>query len=337
MTSIERRGIDLAAARLGGRALIANDEFFAAKENLLRPEPAVFVEGKYTDRGKWMDGWETRRRRAPGSDWCIVRLGLAGRIEDIVVDTRHFDGNHPEACSLDVLDWPAEQAEPPPEQLPSREDWRPLLARAPLGADRENRFKIADPERVSHLRLTIHPDGGVARLRIFGTVLPDWASLLGRNEPIDLVAVGHGGRPVASSDARFSAPHHLIMPGRGSNMGDGWETRRRRGPGHDWVVLSLGRRGAPSEALVDTRHFKGNHPASCSLDVCDLGGIETDPDADVSTWPWRPALAEHPLEPDNEHRLHLAPACAPITHVRLNIFPDGGVSRFRLFGRPEAS
>ena len=210
--------IDLAAARVGGRALRANDEFFAPKENLLAPGRGVFIEGKYTSRGKWMDGWETRRRRTPGHDWCIVRLGIPGVIRAVTVDTNHFRGNHPEACSLDAS---------------VRNQWVEILSRSPLHGHAENEFQIASDARVTEVRLNIYPDGGVARLRVWGEARPDWSRLAHRR--IDLAAVGHGTVPVAASDEFFGEPLNLVMPGRPANMGDGWETKRRRGPGHDWV------------------------------------------------------------------------------------------------------
>ncbi|HEY6224172.1 MAG TPA: allantoicase, partial [Gemmatimonadales bacterium] len=225
--------IDLASARVGGRALLASDEFFAPKANLLKPGRAVFLEGKYTSRGKWMDGWETRRRRTPGFDWCIVQLGVPGVVRAVTVDTHHFKGNHPEACSLAAA---ALASVPKPAALKkAAERWPELLARSPLGPDRENEFAVAGDAPVTHVRLHIHPDGGVARLRLWGEARPDWARLRSRSGAIDLAAVQHGGVPLAASDEFFSEPINLLLPGPSVNMGDGWETRRRRGPGHDWV------------------------------------------------------------------------------------------------------
>ena len=245
--------IDLAAARAGGRALSASDEFFASKSNLLKPGRGVFLEGKYTSRGKWMDGWETRRRRTPGFDWCIIQLGVPGVIRAVTVDTHHFKGNHPEACSLTA----ATLAAVPKAATLKRaaQHWPELLAKSPLGPDRENEFLVSGGTRVTHLRLHIYPDGGVARLRVWGEARPDWSRLRSRPGPIDLVAVQHGGVPLAASDEFFSEPINLLMPGPSVDMGDGWETRRRRGPGHDWVIIRLGARGTVQEVVVDTAHF----------------------------------------------------------------------------------
>lgn len=324
--------IDLAADRFGGRALLANDEFFAPKERLLLAAPAVFVEGKYTTQGKWMDGWETRRRRTPGHDWCVVRLGLPGRIHTVVVDTSHFRGNHPEAVSLDACTRPAgdDDATLAPTEV-ARWAWHEIVSRQQVRGHFENCFAVDDGDRVTHVRLNIHPDGGVARLRLLGEPLPDPVAFEAVAGSTDLVAIEHGGLPLAASDAFFSTPIHLLLPGRGVDMGDGWETRRRRGPGHDWVVLRLGRRGTIDAVVVDTAHFKGNYPDRCALEGCDTPGVTDVPDDGCA---WFPLLAESPLGPDTEHRFDALLTSRPVTHVRLRIFPDGGVSRLRVLGHP---
>ena len=347
--------VDLAAECLGGRALHASDEFFAAKENLLRPGRGVFEPDRYTDRGKWMDGWESRRRRTPGHDWCIVRLGLPGTIRAVIVDTHHFRGNYPAAASLDGLEAPGIGVSV--GELVNHAGWRPIAAKAALEGHHENRLAVAEtgrlrsdrvtpsrvtPSRVTHVRLNIFPDGGVARLRVFGTVVPDWPQVLaaGRSaEPmIDLAALRHGGRPLACSDAFFSRPINLLMADDGVSMADGWETQRRRGPGHDWVVVQLGQRGTLSRALIDTRHFKGNFPDRCSLEGIDATALLPAPSSSedlLADAPWRSLLPAVPLAADTVHGFDLADA-EPVTHVRLNIMPDGGVSRLRLLGVPLA-
>lgn len=323
--------IDLASARLGGRAVLANDEFFAPKSNLLKPEPALFVAGKYTSRGKWMDGWETRRRRTPGHDWCIVRLGVPGVIRAITVDTRHFRGNHPEACSLDVV---AARGQATPARLRALGDqWVEIVTRSRLRGDAENEFSVTSDTRATHVRLNIYPDGGVARLRVWGEARPDWELLLAHQKRVDLVAAQHGGVPLAASDEFFSHPLNLVMPGRPVDMGDGWETRRRRGPGFDWVVLRLGHRGTIEEVVVDTTHFKGNFPESCRLEACDLPTLEPGVVPDEGA-PWREVLPRTKLRADTPHRFRAVGRSGPVTHVRLSIFPDGGVARLRLFGKP---
>jgi allantoicase len=322
--------IDLAGCRVGGRAVVANDEFFAPKANLLKSGPAVFVEGKYTSRGKWMDGWETRRRRTPGHDWCVVRLGVPGIVSAVTVDTRHFRGNHPEACSVEAA---ALAGDPTAARL--RGDavtWETVVPQRPLIADTENEFPAASEARFTHVRLSIFPDGGVARLRVWGEARPDWAALEAKSRRLDLLAIEHGGVPLAVSDEFFSEPLNLLMPGPSASMSDGWETRRRRGPGHDWVILRLGARGTIDAVRVDTTHFKGNFPESCRLEGCDLPGpVEASvPDAGA---PWRELVPRTKLKADTQHRFRAVGRSGPVTHVRLSIYPDGGVARLRLFGR----
>ncbi len=308
---------DLAAERLGGAVLAANDEFFAPKESLLRAGEAVWIEGQYTDVGKWMDGWETRRRREPGHDWCLVRLGLPGVLRGVTVDTAHFRGNFPESCSLEAC---AVEGYPAPEELTGAA-WTEILPRSPLQGNTKNRFPIErESGRVTHLRFNIFPDGGVARLRVHGEVVPDW-SRLARHGEIDLAAMEHGGLVLSCSDMFFGNRHHLILPGPPLGMHDGWETRRRRGPGHDWAIVKLGARGTVHRVEVDTSHFKGNAPGSCSIEGCD---------EDLESW--REILPLTPLRPNTRHRFDEIAASGAITHARLNIHPDGGVARLRLYG-----
>ncbi len=320
--------LDLAAERLGGAVLLANDEFFAPKESLLKAAAPVWKEHDYTDRGKWMDGWETRRRRSPGHDWCLIRLGLPGVVRGIVVDTSFFHGNYPEAFELEGV---AVAGVPDPEKLAADPlvRWHALLARSPLAGDTRNMFTVKSNDRVSHLRFRIIPDGGVARLRIHGEARPDPA-LLAPGRELDLAAMEHGGYVVSCSDMFFGHRQNLILPGRSTHMGDGWETKRRRGPGHDWCVVRLAARGAPQRLELDTDHFKGNAPGSCSLECLDAPGAEGLTLA-VST-AWKPLLPETPLQPHARHAWDLA-GDITATHVRLNIFPDGGVARLRVLGR----
>jgi allantoicase len=327
-TSAFTEAVDLAAERLGGRVLAANDEFFAPKENLLEASRPIFVEDRYTDRGKWMDGWETRRRRTPGHDWCVIRLGLPGVVRGVVIDTSHFRGNYPESASLEAA---AIEGDPGADgSLPAAGRWIEILPRSALRGDAQNLFEITSPYRFTHVRLNIFPDGGVARLRVHGDVVAQPARLDPSRGDIDLAALENGARVVDCSDRFFGSAHHLILPGPATHMGDGWETRRRRGPGHDWVILELAASGEIRRAEVDTSHFKGNAPGSASLEVCRAPG--TTPES-VREAAWSEILAQTPLEPNAVHRFdrELRPAQG-ITHVRFNIYPDGGVARLRLFG-----
>ena len=319
--------VDLASARLGGIALLANDEFFAEKENLLKPGRGIFIPDKYTDHGKWMDGWESRRRRTPGNDWCVVQLGLRGIVKQVDIDTNHFLGNHPPFASLDAFCAIGEISDL--KQIA----WRPILKKSPLNPGSQNLFAITSAESWTHLRLNIFPDGGVARLRVYGIVVPDWSKVK-TGEVNDLAAVENGGVPLACSDMFFSSMNNLIMPGRSENMGDGWETKRRRGPGYDWIVLKLGLPGVIRKIEVDTNHFKGNYPDTCSIEGCSVPGASTEQLSGDATR-WSEILPKTKLQADTRHFFERE--LVPIdncTHIRLNIYPDGGVSRLRVWGVP---
>jgi allantoicase len=316
--------IDLASELVGGSVVAASDDFFAPKEDLIRAATPVFIAGKYTDRGKWMDGWETRRKRTPGHDWCILRLGPPGIARILNVDTSHFLGNFPAHCSLDGANV---------ERDPAESDWIPVLRKSRLEGGRQNIFDSEHAGRLTHVRLSIFPDGGVARLRVFGDVVPDLKNLKSSPEPVDVAAVVNGGRTLAASDEFFGSLQNIILPGRPANMGGGWETRRRRGPGYDWIIVQLGVASLIRKISVETEHYKGNYPDRCSMDACFA------PQALVQNLiagkvDWKEILPASKLEADavREFESELQPA-GPATHVRLNIYPDGGISRLRVFGK----
>ncbi len=326
--------IDLASERLGGAVLYANDDFFAPKENLLKASAPVFIEGKYTERGKWMDGWESRRRRTPGFDWCIVRLGLPGIIRGVVVDTAHFKGNYPEQCSIEAC---TVEGFPDAEQLTGETTvWTEILPASQLQGDSQNFFHLQGTTRFTHLRFKIYPDGGVARLRVHGEVVPDPRRIAREAADIDLAAVETGGLVIASSDMFFGHGHNLIMPGRGLDMSDGWETRRRRGPGHDWIVIRLGVAGTIHRIEVDTSHFKGNFPESCSLEACDASGVVVE-ESTIESLPWKEVLPRTRLQAHTRHTYEeVIKETGMVTHIRFHIYPDGGVSRLRVYGKTSA-
>ena len=325
--------VDIASEKLGGAVLVANDDFFAPKENLLKASAPIFIEGKYTDLGKWMDGWESRRRRTPGFDWCIIRLGLPGTIRGVVVDTRFFRGNYPEHCSLEACTL---AGLPTAEELTSEEiEWVEILPQAALTGDSQNAFAIDNGDesegRFTHLRFKIYPDGGVARLRVYGEPRPDWERLKRIGGDVDLAAVENGGLVLSCSDMFFGHRHNLIMPGRALDMSDGWETKRRRGPGHDWVTIKLGKPGHINRLEVDTSYFKGNFPESCSLQACKTTGNVLPVSLD-----WKSVLPRTKLQAHTRHFFEEEVLDAGIvSHLRFNIFPDGGVSRLRVYGHVE--
>ena len=323
--------IDLASERLGGTAIAANDEFFAPRENLLKPGKPEWREGLYTERGKWMDGWETRRRREPGHDWCLIRLGVPGIVRGVCVDTTHFAGNFPETCSIDVCDVPGQPDAR--ELVKSIAAWTEVLPKTVLEGNRENLFPIEHDGRVTHLRLNIHPDGGVARLRVYGQAAPDWAALERAGGDVDLAAAENGGFVLSASDDFFGSRQNLVLPGRGRGMSDGWETRRRRGTGHDWAIVALGRAGVVRRIEVDTIHFKGNAPGACAIEAIGAPGAVLDALTGLER-KWTLLLPKTKLQPDTLHRFEdEVLAAGEATHARLRIYPDGGVSRLRLWGR----
>ncbi len=316
--------INLASARLGAVAVSASDDFFADRSRMLADDEPVFIDGKYDDHGKWMDGWESRRKRGPGHDHCLVRLACPGLIERVEIDTRHFTGNYAPAASLEAClsadGDPGEDAE-----------WRELLPIAPLAGDSRQEFAVAGGGPVSHVRLHIYPDGGVARLRVWGRPEVDWS---GADGVVDLAAALTGGVALACSDAHYGSMQNLLAPGRGINMGDGWETRRRREPGFDWVIVELGHPGVVERIEVDTAHFKGNYPDRCSLQAAFLPGAPLETVIAQSIY-WSDLLTEQKLSADHVHVFEVAAEHRErVSHVRFNIVPDGGVSRLRLFGTP---
>ncbi len=311
--------IRLEQPRLGSRVTFASDEFFAAKERLIDPSEPKFIDDKYDDHGKWMDGWESRRRRTPGHDFCVIRLGVPGVIRGLDIDTSFFTGNYPPQASIDVCT--------SDEDVP-QDGWSELLAKTDLSGDVHQIIPIQNENSWTHLRLNIFPDGGIARLRVYGEVRPEPSDEEGM---IDLLALRHGGRALSCSDEHYGSMHNLNLPGRGINMGDGWETARRRGPGNDWVILALGQAGTIERVEVDTAHFKGNYPDRVSLEVANFANNE---DAHNDSDQWRTLLPESKLSMDQQHFFESElQAAGAITHARVAIFPDGGISRLRLFGR----
>ena len=319
MTDKVSKWVQLEQPRLGSRVTYATDEFFGAKERLIDPAEPVFIADKYDDHGKWMDGWESRRKRVPGHDYCVIRLGVPGIVHGFNVDTSHFTGNYPPQVSVEgcVSD----------DDVPE-EGWEELLPRTDIKGNAHNFLDVRNDKTFTHVRLHIYPDGGVARLRVFGEIRADFRDVDGY---VDLAALEHGGKPIACSDQHYGSVHNLLAPGRGVNMGDGWETARRRGPGNDWVIIALGQPGEIARAEIDTAHFKGNYPDRVSLD----GGMFASDDEVTNASPeWKTLLPEARLKMDQQHYFDDAlQRIGPVSHVRMSIYPDGGISRVRLFGK----
>jgi allantoicase len=312
---------DLASRRLGGSVVSATDELFAAKENLIKPEPPVFAAGEFGARGKIYDGWESRRRREPGNDHAIIRLGVPGIVHGADVDTSFFRGNYPPQVSVEAV---SVDGYPSAAEL-SELDWRPLIGRVPVTGDAAHNWcAAAAPRHCTHVRLSIYPDGGVARCRVHGQPLPDPRFLTGT---IDLAALENGGQLLDCSNAFYSSAWNPIMPGRATSMADGWENSRRRDGGFDFVTFGLVAAGVVHQVEIDTSYFVGNAPGWARL-LASPGPAS--PEA-APAGEWTELIPRVRLQPDTRHRF-LVESPEPVAQVRLEVFPDGGLSRLRVLG-----
>ncbi len=320
--------IDLVSEKLGGRVLFTTDDFFAEKENLIKKGRGIFIPDKYTERGKWMDGWESRRKRIPGHDWCVLQLATPGHIKGFDIDTNHFLGNHPPHASVEAIYINEDISRHTQEELDEL-DWTEILPKSDLEPGSQHLFECKDGGLYNHVRLHIYPDGGVARFRVYGEVSKKWDEV-NKEEVLDLAAAINGGKALACNDMFFSSKDNLIMPGKGENMGDGWETKRNRTPGNrDWIIIRLAHKGNIEKIMVDTHHFKGNYPDGCSLEICNSDSDEQVLSGNVQ---WTEILSRTKLSAHNEHSFK-PENIMPATHVRMYIYPDGGVSRLRLWGK----
>jgi allantoicase len=310
---------DLASRALGGSVSAANDELFAQRENLIKAEAPFFDPNEFGHKGKVYDGWETRRRRDDGHDYAIVRLGTPGIIHGIIVDTAYFKGNYPPFVSIEAA---SIEGYPSVEEI-MKADWQTVVEKSPAEGHTANAYAVADRHRWTHVRLSIYPDGGVARLRVHGEVVPDPRFLDGT---VDLLAAENGGRLVGCSDAFYASPANIILPGRARNMGEGWENARRRGGGNDFAVFALAAAGRPRHVEIDTSYYVGNAPGWVRLSAIDARSADIDDDS-----AWTELLPRTAVQPDTRHRFVLDVAGAA-THLRLDVYPDGGLSRLRLFG-----
>ncbi|KAK3683766.1 galactose-binding domain-like protein [Podospora appendiculata] len=329
-TTFRSSCIDLISAALGGKVLGFSDEWFAEASNLLTPTAPIRQPGKMVYTGAWYDGWETRRHNTAPFDWVVIRLGVAsGTVEGVEVDTAFFSGNHAPAISVEgcfnlndeeVLAWKG-----------ARGGWEPILSIQECGPSQRFGWKLDDPtqKKYTHVRLNMYPDGGIARFRLFGHAVPVFPD--DKDVIFDLAAAQNGGVAVSCSDQHFGTKDNLILPGRGKDMGDGWETARSRTRGHvDWAIIRLGAPGYIQSFVVDTAHFRGNFPQQVKLEAIEWKG-EGEPAADAEGWT---EVAE-PIKcsPDREHPVESLIKDKPFTHVKLIIVPDGGVKRLRVFAK----
>lgn len=313
---------NLADAAIGAEVLSCSDEFFAEAKRMLQFDAPIFVEDKFDDHGKWMDGWETRRKRHAGYDWAIIKLGVAGKIKALDIDTTFFTGNYPASALVEACYAPNGDLD--------AATWCIILPNSILGPGQHHLFDLEQEATFTHVRLNIFPDGGVARFRVYGDVQ---IQVTDTNQSLDLLALENGGRVVAYSDAHFGHPRNLIKPGRGINMGDGWETKRRRAPGFDWCILALGQAGKIEKIEVDTAHFKGNYPAQVSIQAIYIEDA-TDPQLIPQSMFWPMLVEAQATQMDHiHHYVNEILAHEKISHIRVNMIPDGGISRIRLVGK----
>ena len=321
--------VDLASERVGGETLSCSDDFFAEMENLLKSGRGIFIDDKYTERGKWMDGWESRRSYGRDNgrdfDWCIVRLGISGVIRGFDIDTNYFRGNAPQTVSVEAC---VSAKQPNKDTV-----WHTVLGEREVAAHSQNMFEISNAQSWTHVRLNMFPDGGIARLRVYGEADVNW-DIFVDGELIDLASIKNGAKALLVSDMFFSDKNNLLMPGRGKDMGDGWETKRRRDPGPDWSIVKLASQGSVEKVIVDTCHFKGNFPDTFKLEGINTGSDDFDnANAELD---WQTIIPQTNLY---AHREHLfineisTDNLQQFTHVKLSIYPDGGISRMRILGK----
>lgn len=328
------RPVDLASSGLSSRILSTSDEWFAPASSLLSPTAPICRPGVYVHTGAWYDGWETRRHNPEPFDWVIVRLGPAsGKVSGVEIDTAFFDGNHAPAVSVEGSFLPGGEEADKKVLERGFAGWEEVLPRVECGASRRHAWTVGESRKAyTHVRLCMYPDGGIARFRLYGTAVPVWPE--DREEVVELSAAVMGGIAVSCSDQHFGVKDNLLLPGRGVDMGDGWETKRTRGAGHvDWVIVRLGARGVVESLVVDTAHFRGNFPQGVRVEGIDAGG-ETPAAGDAR---WVEVLGVQKLGPDSEHvyekeGLRNVDGKA-YTHMKMTIIPDGGVKRFRVLGR----
>lgn len=316
------RTVNLASRALGASVLAASDESFGEKENLIVDASADFTPGSFGHKGEIVDGWETRRRGGPGYDWVLIRLGSPGIVSSIDVDTSFFTGNYPETCFIEACGL---EGYPSPEELQSDDvAWEQIVPPSALTGDSHNTFVVTNRTRFTHVRLFMEPDGGIARLRVDGHVCIDPREI--DEITVDLAARHLGGVVEFSSDDFYSNAMSINLPDLARNMGDGWETKRRRGPGNDWAVVRLAAPGRIRMIEVDTSYFKYNATKYFALSTCNSPEA---PGADDALW--HELLPRTRLQPDTHHRFAITPE-NDVTHARLDVFPDGGISRLRIYG-----
>lgn len=315
--------IDLAQPRLGTKVIFKTDDFFASANRIIDPNEPIFKVGVFDKHGKWMDGWESRRKRTVGHDYIIVKLGKPGTIKKVNVDTSHFNGNQPAMVSI-------EGANSNSNNL-NKLKWEPLLSKKKTKANSHHYFNFNNKKIFTHIKFNIFPDGGVARLRLYGTIAK---SNKLKNKKINLASLLDGASVIACNNEHFGKAENILAPGKAKNMGDGWETRRRRGKGFDWLILNSLDGKEIDKIEISTHHFKGNFPSHCSLQAAYLPNSKNSKQIVKSSNTWKYLLKDAKLSANKVHvfKNNLMKK-DKINFIKINIFPDGGISRFRIYGK----
>ena len=318
--------INLAQSRLGSKIVYKTDEFFAPAKRIINPWPPVFKEGVFDKHGKWMDGWETKRKRGKGYDYLILKLGRPGRISKIDIDTSYFSGNQPSKVSLHACF--------SKKKLPNKNSkWTTILKKKPTKANSHHFFNVKNKSIFTHIKLNIFPDGGVARIRIYGSmeILKNFTGKV-----LNLTSVLHGATPIACNNEHFGRAENILAPGMGKNMGDGWETRRSRGKNFDWLIIKCAVAGKINKIQIDTHHFKGNYPDKCSIQAAFIDKKISSRAIVNNSKKWKLLLNKVKLYAHKKHNFkNNLMKSKKINYIKINIFPDGGISRIRVFGKTE--
>ena len=318
--------IDLAQSRLGSKIVFKTNEFFAPAKRIINPWPPVFKEGVFDKHGKWMDGWETKRKRGKGYDYLILKLGRPGRISKIDIDTSYFSGNQPSKVSLHACF--------SKKKLPNKNSkWTTILKKKPTKANSHHFFNIKNKSIFTHIKLNIFPDGGVARIRIYGSmkILKNFTGKV-----LNLTSVLNGATPIACNNEHFGRAENILAPGMGKNMGDGWETRRSRGKNFDWLIIKCATAGKINKIQIDTHHFKGNYPDKCSIQAAFIDKKISSRAIVNNSKKWKLLLNKVKLHAHQKHNFkNNLMKDKKVNYIKINIFPDGGISRIRVFGKTE--
>ena len=316
--------IDLAQPRLGSKVIFKTDDFFASANRIINPSPAIFKEGLFDKNGKWMDGWESRRKRISGHDFLIIKLGKPGSISKVDIDTSHFNGNQPSMISLEGCNSKSKKL----KDL----KWKVIIRKKKIKANSHHLFNTNSKLIFTHIKLNIFPDGGIARLRLYGNISKENNNFV--NKTINLASLLNGASVIACNNEHFGKAENILAPGKAKNMGDGWETRRRRDKGFDWLILNSVKGKKIEKIEISTHHFKGNFPSHCSLQATFIPGKRPSSSIVKNSNKWKFLMNKVNLSANKTHNFkNKLMKNNKINFIKINIFPDGGISRFKIFGK----